>query len=65
MTEQDRINLILSQANIAKAAVAAELALPHDRRSKNLHQALLAIDAILMLADPRMQAVSKPQSNAA
>ncbi|OEJ65202.1 hypothetical protein [Magnetovibrio blakemorei] len=65
MTEQDRINLILSQANIAKAAVAAELAQPKDRQSKNLHQALLAIEAILMLADSHVLATSSPQPNAA
>jgi hypothetical protein len=65
VTDQDRINLILSQANIAKAAVLAELAQPHDRQSKNLQQALLAIEAILMLADSHVQAISRPQSNAA
>lgn len=65
MTDQDRLSLIMSQANIAKAAVAAEVEQTHEQESKNLQQALLAIEAILILSDSKLQTSTPLRSTAA
>jgi len=52
MNDQDRLDLILSQARIAKSAMAADSLLSQDQINLNLHQAILALEAIILLADP-------------
>ena len=52
MDDQDRIDLILTQAQIAKAAIIPDSNLSPAQQAKNLNRALLAIDAIELLADP-------------
>jgi len=52
MDDQNRLNLILTQARIAKAAMANELSLTQEQLARNLSQAQLALEAIVLLADP-------------
>jgi len=53
MNDQSRLDLILAQARIAKDVLAAELSTSQDQAAKNLKQALLALEAIELLADPQ------------
>jgi len=52
MDDQNRLDLILTQARIAKAAMTTELSVPQDQLAHNLNQAQLALEAIVLLADP-------------
>jgi len=52
MDDQDRLDLILTQAAIAKAAMASEPGLTAAEIEQNLQQAVLAVEAIVLLADP-------------
>lgn len=51
MGDEDRLELILTQARIAKAALSEQEALTPGSASKQLDQAILAIEAIVLLAD--------------
>lgn len=54
MGDQDRLDLILSQARIAKAAMAEQLGngAVSQQSCRKIDQALLALEAIVLLADP-------------
>ncbi|MBL4613290.1 MAG: hypothetical protein JKY27_00225 [Magnetovibrio sp.] len=52
MGDQDRLDLILSQARIAKAAMAEQSSQCPSTPETCFDQALLAIEAIELLADP-------------
>jgi len=52
MDDQDRLNLILTQASIARAAMTSESGLSAAEIEQNLQQAMLAVEAIMLLADP-------------
>jgi len=51
MRDQDRLEFILAQARIAKAALAAPITTASDIERTKLDQAILAIEAIVLLAD--------------
>ena len=52
MDDQSRLDLILTQARIAKAAMTTEMALSQEQLARNINQAQLALEAIVLLADP-------------
>jgi len=52
MDDQSRLDLILTQARIAKAAMATELSVTQEQLARNLSHAQLALEAIVLLADP-------------
>lgn len=51
MGDQERLELILAQARIAKAALAEQAAETEGPVPNSLDQAILAIEAIVLLAD--------------
>jgi len=58
MGDQDRLDLIQTQARIAKAALSEYEACMPGPVSKKLDQAILAIEAIALLADSEFHAKS-------
>jgi len=52
MDDQNRLDLILAQARIAKAAMTTELSAPQEHLARSINQAQLALEAIVLLADP-------------
>jgi len=58
MDDQSRLDLILAQARIAKKAMATELRSTDGQTTHNIDQALLALEAIVLLADPEFHNTS-------
>lgn len=56
MGQQERLNMILTQARIAKAALAENKPIERAVSNRHVEQAILAVEAIVLLADDDLHA---------